>query len=731
MNIFAQIIAKELQLPQEQVGNTLQLLDDGCTIPFISRYRKERTGGLDEVQIASISDLNGCLKEISRRKETIVKTITRLGLMNDGLRQRIDGTWDATELEDIYLPFKPKRRTRAQVARERGLEPLAEILMKQREQDPADVAERFVGGDVKDAEDALQGAKDIIAEKVSEDEGARQTVRQQFRRDAMIRSKVVAKKKDTEGAAKFSDYFDFSEPLRQCSSHRLLAMRRGEAEGMLRVSITTGDEECISRLKRRYARGQGECGRLVEEAVEDGYKRLLRPSIETEFAAASKEKADNEAISVFAGNLRQLLLSAPLGQKRVMGIDPGFRTGCKVVCLDELGNLLHHEAIFPHPPVNHTMQASMHLRKMLEDYGIEAIAIGNGTASRETRRFVEDNVGNASTETGGNGDAPHRRQANGATPHKVGIYIVSEDGASIYSASKLAREEFPDEDVTVRGAVSIARRLMDPLAELVKIDPKSIGVGQYQHDVDQTKLKHSLDQTVEICVNSVGIDLNTASQQLLTYVSGVGPTLARNIVDYRRGHGAFTRREQLKYVPRLGPAAFEQCAGFLRIRNAENPLDNSAVHPESYAVVERMAYDCGCTVAELIADKGKRDSIDITRYVGGDTGLPTLNDIMKELEKPGLDPRSKIEEFDFDPNVREIDDLKEGMVLPGIVTNITNFGAFVDIGVHHDGLVHISKLANRYVKDPNDIVRLHQHVMVKVTGVDLRRNRISLSMRDV
>lgn len=738
MNIFAQIIAKELQLPQEGVENTLKLLDDGCTIPFISRYRKERTGGLDEIQIAKISDLGERLKEMQKRKETIVKTITDQGRMTDELQQRIDATWNPTELEDIYLPFKPKRRTRAQVARGHGLEPLAEILLMQREQNPQKVAERFVRGEVKDVEGALQGAKDIIAEIVSEDEMSRQQVRQQFRRDAVIRSKVVAKKKETDEAAKYYDYFDFEEPLRRCSSHRLLAMRRGETEGILRVSITTDDEQCIERLERHYLRGYGPCRQIVGEAVKDGYKRLLCPSIETEFATSSKEQADDEAIKVFTENLRQLLLAAPLGQKRVMGIDPGFRTGCKVVCLDAQGNLLYHEAIFPHPPVNHRMQATMHLQQMISDYNIEAIAIGNGTASRETKHFVEDVLQNSRGLLAEKGSKKSFGEVFSAASSSqrnddsgVRLYVVSEDGASIYSASKLARDEFPDKDVTVRGAVSIGRRLMDPLAELVKIDPKSIGVGQYQHDVDQAKLKHSLDQTVELCVNSVGIDLNTASQQLLTYVSGVGATLAKNIVDYRREHGAFTGREQLKKVPRLGPAAFEQCAGFLRIRNAKNPLDDSAVHPESYAVVERMANDCGCTVAELISNKEKRESIDVNRYVGDGIGLPTLNDIMNELEKPGRDPRKQIEEFDFDPNVKEIDDLVEGMVLPGIVTNITNFGAFVDIGVHHDGLVHISQLANRYVKDPNDVVHLHQHVMVKVIGMDRRRNRISLSMKEV
>ena len=723
MNIFTKIIARELQLAQESVENTLRLLDEGCTIPFISRYRKERTGGLDEVQIAKIADMNERLKEIQKRKETIIKTITEQGRMTDELKRRIEETWNATVLEDIYLPYKPKRRTRAQVAREMGLEPLATLLMLQREQQPKKAAERFVKGDVKDTDAALQGAKDIIAEEVSEDEGSRNQVRQQFRRDAMIRSKVVTKKRDTDEAAKYSDYFDFSEPLRRCSSHRLLAMRRGEAEGILRVSITTDDEQCIGRLQRHYVHGNGPCQRLVAEAVEDGYKRLICPSIENEMAAQSKEKADDEAIRVFTENLRQLLLSPPLGQKRVMGIDPGFRTGCKVVCLDNQGNLLHHEAIFPHPPINHAMQARMHLLKMISDFGIEAIAIGNGTASRETKEFVTDSIASLPTTPNTHPQTPNTQHP---TPK---IHIVSEDGASIYSASKLAREEFPDEDVTVRGAVSIGRRLMDPLAELVKIDPKSIGVGQYQHDVDQTKLKHSLDQTVELCVNSVGIDLNTASQQLLTYVSGLGPTLAKNIVDYRRDNGAFTSRAQLKKVPRLGPSAFEQCAGFLRIRDGKNPLDNTAVHPESYAVVELMAKDCGCSVAELIGDKKKRDEIDINRYVKGDIGLPTLNDIMQELEKPGRDPRQQIEEFEFDPRVKEVDDLVEGMVLPGIVTNITNFGAFVDIGVHQDGLVHISQLADRYVRDPNDVVHLHQHVQVKVIEVDRRRNRISLSMR--
>ena len=715
MNIFTKIIARQLSLPQDGVENTLKLLDEGCTIPFISRYRKERTGGLNEVQIAQISDLNEKLKEMAKRKETILKTITELGKLTPELQKRIDECWNATELEDIYLPYRPKRRTRAQVAREQGLEPLAQMLLSYAAPNPQKAAMNFVKGDIKDVEMALQGAKDIIAEQLAEDEKCRNIVRQQFRRDAFIISKVVKAKKDTDEAQKFSDYFEWEEPLRRCSSHRLLAMRRGENEGILRVKIETDDDECISRLRRCLPpippQGGGACKRLLYEALEDGYKRLLQPSIETEFANMSKEKADDEAINVFAQNLRQLLMDAPLGQKRVMGIDPGFRTGCKVVCLDAQGNLLHHEAIFPHPPVNRLMEAKMHMLEMISDYQIEAIAIGNGTASRETREFIEDL---ASLKEG----APS-------------VFVVSEDGASVYSASKTARDEFPDEDVTVRGAVSIGRRLMDPLAELVKIDPKSIGVGQYQHDVDQTKLKHTLDQTVESCVNQVGVNLNTASQHLLTYVSGLGPVLAQNIVDYRRENGAFTSRAQLKKVPRLGPVAYQQCAGFLRIPEAKNPLDNSAVHPESYEVVERMAKDQGCHVGDLISNPQLRQQVDIRRYVTDTIGIPTLTDIMQELEKPGRDPREQLEAFEFDPNVKEVDDLVEGMILPGIVTNITNFGAFVDIGVHQDGLVHVSQLANKYVKDPNDVIHLHQHVKVKVLQVDRRRNRISLTMKGI
>ena len=729
-NTFAQLIASALNLKEKAVANTLSLLEEGCTIPFISRYRKERTGGLDEVQIAAISDRFNKFKEIEKRKETITKTIRELDKLSPDLEQRIADCWDATELEDIYLPFRPKRRTRAQVAREQGLEPLAKLIMLQRERDPEAAAVRFVSapdprsGDVSSVPSvaaALKGAQDIIAETVSEDERSRQQLRNLFARQAFIVSKVVKSKADTDEAAKYSDYFDWEEPLKRCSSHRLLAMRRGESEGILRITITPDDEEAIERLKRHYVYGNTPCGKLVAEAVEDGYKRLLKPAIETEFAAQSKEKADEEAIRVFAENLRQLLLGAPLGQKRVMGVDPGFRTGCKVVCLDAQGNLLHHEAIFPHPPVNKRTEAAVAILKMVKRYQIEAISIGNGTASRETDHFIKDALAGKY-----NIDTDLKSQTSTLKPQ---VFVVSEDGASVYSASKIARDEFPDEDVTVRGAVSIGRRLMDPLAELVKIDPKSIGVGQYQHDVDQTKLKHSLDQTVESCVNSVGVNLNTASQHLLMYVSGLGPVLAKNIVDYRRENGAFTSRAQLKKVPRLGPSAFQQCAGFLRIPGAKNPLDNSAVHPESYPIVEQMAKDQGCTVVDLINNKEKREAVDIKRYVTTEVGIPTLTDIMKELEKPGRDPREQLEEFEFDKNVASIDDLVEGMVLPGIVTNITNFGAFVDIGVHQDGLVHISQMANRRIAHPLDVVKLHQHIQVRVIEVDRRRNRISLTMK--
>ncbi|MBO7110253.1 MAG: RNA-binding transcriptional accessory protein [Prevotella sp.] len=738
-SIFAKLIAQALNLSVDAVGNTLALLDEGCTIPFISRYRKERTGALDEVQIAAISDENERLKEIAKRKETVVKTITDLEKMTPELEKRIADCWDATELEDIYLPYKPRRRTRAQVAREQGLEPLAQLILLQREQHIEQAARRFVCGDIITTDAAIKGAQDIIAETISEDERSRQQLRGSYRRTAIISSKVVKAKQDGDEAAKYSDYFDWHEPLKRCSSHRLLAMRRGEAEGILRISIDPVDDvECIERLQRQWVKGfipppsslhhQPTCQQLVAEAAEDSYKRLLKPSIETEFNNLSKEQADDEAIRVFAENLRQLLLGAPLGQKRVMGIDPGFRTGCKVVCLDEQGNLLHHEAIFPHPPVNRRMQAMVHVQQMIRDYRIEAIAIGNGTASRETRSFVEEVLSDKSLVLSSISSSAEQKSLN--TKHStLNVFVVSEDGASVYSASKVARDEFPNEDVTVRGAVSIGRRLMDPLAELVKIDPKSIGVGQYQHDVDQGKLKHQLDQTVESCVNMVGVNLNTASAHLLQYVSGLGPALAKNIVDYRKEHGAFTSRAQLKKVPRLGPAAYQQCAGFLRIPGAKNPLDNSAVHPESYDIVEQMAKDQGCSVKDLIEQKDLRSRVDIKMYAKGDVGLPTLTDIMHELEKPGRDPREQIEEFEFDSRVQTMEDLEEGMILPGIVTNITNFGAFVDIGVHQDGLVHISQMANRRIAHPTDVVKLHQHVTVKVLEVDYRRHRISLTLK--
>ncbi|WP_027444840.1 Tex family protein [Segatella baroniae] len=705
MNIFTSMIACQLQLAVQQVDNVLQLLDEGCTIPFIARYRKERTGSMDEVRIQQVGELHDKLKEIAKRKETVVKTIAEQGKMTADLQQRIDRCWDATDLEDIYLPFKPKRRTKAQMAREAGLEPLATIILMQREENPVKAAERFVKGDVRDAGAAIKGAQDIIAEIVSEDEQTRQQVRSVFKRGAVITSKVVKARSEADGARKFSDYFDFSEPLRRCTSHRLLAMRRGENEGFLRITIEIDGEECTNRIKRHYIHGFGRCQQLVGEAIEDAFKRLVKPAIETEFANSSKEAADDEAIHVFAENLRQLLLAAPLGQKRVMGVDPGIRTGCKVVCLDAQGELLFHTVVFA---VGDRAKGDA-LRKfedIARQYQVEAIAVGNGTASRETADIL--------------------RQLK-----DVPTYVVSEDGASIYSASKIARDEFPDEDVAVRGAVSIGRRLMDPLAELVKIDPKSIGVGQYQHDVNQTKLKRSLDMTVESCVNLVGVNLNTASSHLLTYVSGLGPVLAQNIVDYRRENGAFASRVQLKKVPRLGNVAYQQCAGFLRLPDAKNPLDNSAVHPESYHIVEKMAKEQGCTVKELMQDKQRQQAIDIRRYVTAEVGLPTLTDIMKELEKPGRDPREQLEEFAFDARVHTIDDLVVGMELPGIVTNITNFGAFVDIGVHQDGLVHISQLANRFVSDPNEVVKLHQHVRVKVVEIDHHRNRIALSMKQV
>ena len=704
MEIFNKMIASALNIAERQVENTLSLLNGGATIPFISRYRKEATGGLDEVQIGEIKERSDKLSEIAKRKETILKTIEEQGKLTADLKKRIEACWDATELEDIYLPYKPKRKTRAEVARQKGLEPLATILLMQRENNLSARVRSFIKGEVKDEEDALKGARDIIAEQVSEDERSRQQVRNLFSRQAIITSKVV-KGKEEEGA-KYKDYFDFSEPLKRCTSHRLLAIRRGESEGLLKVSISPDDAECTERLERSYVRGNNECSRQVQEAVRDAYKRLLKPSIETEFAALSKEKADEEAIRVFAGNLRQLLLAPPLGQKRVMGIDPGYRTGCKVVCLDAQGNLLHNETIYPHPPKSEHGVSARKLTKLVEQYQIEAIAIGNGTASRETEAFV----------------------TNQRYDRKLQVFVVSEDGASIYSASKIAREEFPDYDVTVRGAVSIGRRLMDPLAELVKIEAKSIGVGQYQHDVDQTALKKSLDMTVESCVNSVGVNLNTASRHLLTYISGLGPTLAQNIVDYRAENGAFTSRKELMKVPRMGAKAFEQCAGFLRIPDAKNPLDNSAVHPESYAVVEHIAKDLKCSVEDLIKNKDIRSKIDIKKYVSDKVVLPTLTDIMAELEKPGRDPRQAIKVFEFDKNVKTIDDLKVGMILPGIVTNITNFGCFVDVGIKENGLVHVSQLCRQFVSDPTTVVSIHQHVQVKVVSIDRERKRIGLTM---
>lgn len=704
--IFCELISKSLSIPEKQVANTVQLLEEGATIPFISRYRKERTGSLDEVQVGAIQEQYGKLLELEKRKSTILSTIDEQGKLTEPLRQRIESCWDATLLEDIYLPYKPKRRTRAEIARQKGLEPLATVILMQRERDIQARAAQFVTDEVKTAADALAGAQDIIAEQVSEDERSRNQIRRQFERTGMITSKVV-KGKEEEGG-KYRDYFDFSEPLRRCSSHRLLALRRGETEGFLRVAIAPADdEECLERLEHIYVKGSGACSDLVAESVVDAYKRLLKPSIENEYAALSKQKADEEAIRAFAENLKQLLLAAPLGQKRVLGIDPGFRTGCKVVCLDEQGGLLHHEAIYPHPPKNEYAQAQRKIQILVEQYKIQAIAIGNGTASRETEDFVRR--------------IPFKQD--------VQAFVVSEDGASIYSASKIARDEFPDYDVTVRGAVSIGRRLMDPLAELVKIDPKSIGVGQYQHDVDQSKLKKSLDQVVEHCVNLVGVNLNTASQHLLTYISGLGPQLAKNIVDYRNEHGAFSNRKDLLKVPRMGAKAFEQCAGFLRIPSAKNPLDNTAVHPERYELVTRMAKDLGTTVEQLIADKSLRGQIDLKQYATSDCGLPTLNDILKELDKPGRDPREQIQTFEFSPEVHTIDDLKEGMLLPGIVSNITNFGCFVDIGVHEKGLVHISEMADRYVSDPTTVVSLHQQVRVKVLHVDKQRNRIALSLK--
>lgn len=724
LEIFPALISKALNIPEKQVAATLDLLESGCTIPFISRYRKEATGSLDEVQIASIADQYEKLGEMQKRKVTILSTIEEQGKLTEALQKRIEDCWDATVLEDIYLPFKPKRRTRAMVAREKGLEPLANYLLSQAtdlnqrpatQQDVDHELSIYINKEkgVDTAEDALKGAQDIIAEMVAENESARNTVRKNFSFDAIITSKLV-KGKEEEGQ-KFRDYFDWKEPLKRCASHRLLAMRRGEAEGVLRLSISGDDGVCIDRLTRQFAKSsRSAASPLVTDAIIDSFKRLLSPSIETEFMQQSKVAADQEAIRIFVRNLEQLLMSAPLGQKRVLALDPGFRTGCKLVILDREGNLLHHDVIYPHPPKSQFLDAMDKVESLIKKYQIEAISIGNGTASRETEEFVKGlNL-----------------------PDGLSVFVVSEDGASIYSASKVAREEFPDEDVTVRGAVSIGRRLMDPLAELVKIDPNSIGVGQYQKDVDQKELKKSLDQTVENCVNKVGVNLNTASKHLLTYISGLGPLLAQNIVEYRAKHGAFRNRRQLLDVPRMGPKAYEQCAGFLRIADGDNPLDNSAVHPESYAIVEKMSKDLHCKVSDLMGPEGKevRERIDLQQYVSADgkgLGLPTLQDILKELEKPGRDPRQQLEEFSFSSEVKVLEDVHEGMVLPGIVTNITNFGCFVDVGVHTQGLVHVSELANRFVKDPNTVVSLHQHVQVRVKEVDLKRGRLSLSMKNL
>ncbi|MBQ9363194.1 MAG: RNA-binding transcriptional accessory protein [Bacteroidaceae bacterium] len=714
--IFSKLIAAATGVSERQVAATIGLLEEGCTIPFIARYRKEVTGTLDEVKVAAVSDSLDKLKELEARKQTILKTIEEQEKLTPELKKRIEDSWDSTELEDIYLPYKPKRKTRAEVARQKGLEPLATFLLLQNP--TADIDKKvkeFINAEkgVNSAGEAIQGAQDIIAEQVSETEEARNIVRFNFKRDAVISSKVIKPKEETEEwvqkSQKYRDYFDFSEKLSKCASHRLLAMRRGEAEGVLRISINGDDERCLDKLDRLFLRNSSKSAELVWEAVEDSFKRLIKPSIETEFANQSKELADKEAIRIFVKNLEQLLMAAPLGQKRVLALDPGFRTGCKLVILDAEGNLLHNEAIYPHPPKSERKAAGDKIWTLCKQYKIEAISIGNGTASRETEAFV-NSLG---------------------LPEKIQVFVVSEDGASIYSASKVAREEFPDYDVTVRGAVSIGRRLMDPLAELVKIDPSSIGVGQYQKDVDQKALKHSLDQTVEMCVNKVGVNVNTASKHLLTYVSGLGPAIAQNIVNYRAENGAFGSRKELLKVPKLGPKAFQQAAGFLRVSGSKQPLDNSAVHPESYAIVEKMAKDLKCTVADLMADKELRAKIDINKYVTDTVGLPTLQDIMQELDKPGRDPRQQLEAFSFSKDVKELEDVQPGMLLPGIITNVTDFGCFVDVGVHTKGLVHISELADHFVKDPASEVQLHQHVTVRVLSVDQQRGRMSLSMKGI
>ena len=701
---FQKLISVSLQISEKQVQNTIILLTDGATIPFISRYRKELTGALDEVQVAAIKDQYDKLIELQKRKETTLSTIEEQGKLTDELRIRIDNCWNSNELEDIYLPYKPKRRTRAEIAREKGLEPLARMIMKQNLDNTVQAASRFVNKLVESTDDAIAGARDIIAEWVNENETARNIVRRSFSYDGVITSKII-KGKEEEGQ-NYRDYFDKSEKLSRCSSHRLLAMRRGESEGILRVSINPDDDICMEKLERFFVKSDNESGDIVFDAVKDAYKRLIKPSIENEFASESKLKADNEAIRVFADNLRQLLLAAPLGQKRVLGIDPGYRTGCKVVCLDAQGALLHNETIYPNPPQSDYAKATRSIQKLVEAYKIQAIAIGNGTASRETEHFIQ----------------------NIRYDREVQVFVVSENGASIYSASKIAREEFPEYDVTVRGAVSIGRRLMDPLAELVKIDPKSIGVGQYQHDVDQSLLKKSLDQTVENAVNRVGVNLNTASKHLLTYVSGLGPQLAQNIVDYRTENGPFKSRKDILKVPKMGPKSFEQCAGFLRIPGAENPLDNSAVHPESYLVVEKMAKDLNQKVTDILSNKQLIQSIDKQMYITDKIGLPTITDILLELEKPGRDPRESVKVFEFDASVKTINDVRMGMELPGIVTNITNFGAFVDIGIKENGLIHVSNMSDKFVSNPSELISLHQHVKVQVLEVDMNRKRIQLKL---
>lgn len=705
-NKYVHLIAGKSGLAPWQVESTLDLLEAGSTIPFISRYRKEATGSLDEVQIGEIRDMFNKVHELDKRRTAIISGIEQQGLLTDELRDKLEKATNLTELEDIYLPFKPKKKTRASVAREKGLETLARLIFQQKERNILSKVTGFLNDQVKSEEDALQGARDIIAEWINEDQRMRNLVRHFYAREAVITSKLV-KGKDDEGI-KYGDYFEFSEPLNRCPSHRLLAMLRGEEEGFLRVSIEPDAEKVVNKLEAQFIVSTGENALQLSMAIKDSYKRLLGPSIETEYRTISKEKADEQAIQVFAENLKQLLMSPPLGQLRILAVDPGFRTGCKLVCLDEQGNLLHNETIFPHPPQQETTLAIKKINTLVSSYKIEAIAIGNGTASRETESFI--------------------RKVK--FDRDVKVFVVSEAGASVYSASKVAREELPDYDVTVRGAVSIGRRLMDPLAELVKIDPKSIGIGQYQHDVDQNRLRASLEQVVENCVNAVGVDLNTASMHLLTYVSGLGPQLAKNITDYRRDQGLFTSREDLKKVPRMGPKAYEQAAGFLRIRDGLNPLDNSAVHPESYYIVEKMAADLKHPVTDLIRDESLRQGIEIKKYVDEKTGIPTLTDIMNELARPGRDPRSVIRVFEFSPDIHVIEDVKPGMVLHGIITNITNFGAFVDIGVKQDGLVHISQLADRFIRSPTEVVKLHQHIKVKVLDVDVTRKRIQLTMKD-